>query len=223
MENLLLIEQRFKIKNMEKDNSIDKDLKYHFQQQKNKDRLTTPDFQTVFGQVQQKRKAKKRRNLRLIAASVAILAVISFAIHDDVLPQNMDNITIAKSTTLLYESLMTDGKIVTNDIHFEYDVAKIKPTSMPIIESLAGMLKKHPRVKLSIEGHTDSSGCTPYNQQLSYARAYEVRQSLIRLGITADRLLAKGLGESQPAHPNTTEKGMALNRRVEFVLIDEND
>lgn len=208
---------------MEKDNSIDKDLKHHFLKQKAKDQLTTPDFQTVFGHVQQKQKAKKRRNLRLIAASVAILAVISFAVNDDILPQNMDNIAIAKSTTLLYESLMADGKIVTNDIHFEYDVAKIKPTSLPIIESLAGMLKKHPTVKLSIEGHTDSSGCILYNQQLSYARAYEVRQNLIRLGITADRLLAKGLGESHPAHPNTTEKGMALNRRVEFVLMEQND
>jgi len=205
---------------MKKDNSIDKDLKYHFQQQKANDCLTTPDFQTMLGQVQQKQKAKKRRNLLLIAAGVAILAVISFAIHDDVLPQNMDNITIAKSTTLLYESLMTDGKIVTNDIHFEYDVAKIKPTSMPIIESLAIMLKKHPSVKLSIEGHTDSAGYFSYNQQLSYARAYEVRKNLIRLGIAENRLLAKGLGESQPAHPNTSEKGMALNRRVEFVLIE---
>lgn len=205
---------------MEKDNSIDKDLSYHFQQQKAANSLKTPNFQTVFWEAQKKQQTKKRRNLFWIAASVAILAVISFAIHDDVLPQNMDNITIAKSTTGLYESLISNGKIVTNDIHFEYDVATVRPNSMHIIESLATMLKKHPRVKLSIEGHTDISGCTPYNQQLSYARAYEVRQNLIQLGITGDRLLAKGHGESKPAHPNTTEKGRALNRRVEFVLIE---
>ena len=205
---------------MEKNNSIDKDLKRHFQQQKASARLMTPDFKSVFRQAQQKKQANKRRNLLLVAASVAILAMISFAIHDDVLPQNMDKITIAKSSPPFYDLLMADGKIVTNDIHFEYDVAKIKPNSMHIIVSLATMLKKHPTVKLRIEGHTDSSGCTPYNQQLSYARAYEVRQNLIRVGIAEDRLLAKGLGESQPAHPNTTEKGMALNRRVEFVLID---
>lgn len=205
---------------MEKDNSIDKDLKRHFQQQKSKERLMTPDFQAVFGQAQQKKRAKKRRNLLLIAASVTILAVISFIINDDVLPQNMDKITIAKSSPQFYALLMAEGKIVTNDIHFEYDMAKIKPNSMHIIASLAKMLKKHPTVKLSIEGHTDSSGCTPYNQQLSYARAYEVRQNLIREGIAENRLLAKGLGETQPAHPNTTEKGMALNRRVEFILMD---
>jgi len=208
------------IKIMKKDNSIDKDLRYHFQQQKVVDGLTTPSFHTVFRQAQQQQQAKKRRNILLIAASVAILAVISFVMHDDVSPRNMDKITIAKSTTRLYESLMMDGKIVTNDIHFEYDVATVRPSSMHLIKTLAKMLKKHPRVKLSIEGHTDISGCSPYNQQLSYARAYEVRQNLIQLGITPDRLIAKGFGESRPAHPNTTEKGMALNRRVEFVLIE---
>ena len=200
-------------------NEKEKELRSLFQQKKANDHLNTPAFAKIFDQAQQKKQTTRRFKLSLLAASITILAIISFVVNEDRLPANLETITIAKSSTQLYERLMVYGKIVTNDIHFEYDIATIKASSMPVIESLATMLKKYDHIRLNIEGHTDSTGDYLYNEQLSYARAYEVRRTLIKLGVQAERLTAEGFGESKPTSDNNTEKGRALNRRVAFVLV----
>lgn len=197
----------------------DKIIQQHFQQQKRKEQLHTPAFDKVFKKATQKYKTRRRIRLVAMAACITLLAIIGVNLNDSGLPNQIDQTTVVKGSTNLYARLMANGKIVTNDIHFEYDRAVIKPNSLPVIESLATMLKKHPAVKLSIEGHTDNTGATEYNQQLSFARAYQVKAALIRLGIQEHRLTSKGFGESKPDNTNETEQGRALNRRVEFVLI----
>ena len=90
---------------------------------------------------------------------------------------------------------------------------------MSIIDSIAVMMKKHPEIRLSIEGHTDNLGSSSYNLELSTARALAVKQALITLSIEEKRLSSKGSGESKPIADNTTDQGRAKNRRVEFVLL----
>ncbi|MEM6699270.1 MAG: OmpA family protein [Bacteroidota bacterium] len=129
------------------------------------------------------------------------------------------DIPIIRASTNYYASLMKDGKIVTNDIHFEYDDIRIKAESEVIIKDIAKMMKKHQEVRLRIEGHTDNSGSAEYNLMLSDARSAEVKDALIGLGVDEKRLLSSGFGEERPAHSNETELGRKLNRRVEFVLL----
>jgi len=205
---------------MKKNNQeSEKLLKQFFQAKKMKESPSIPDFADTFQAAQKRARSKKHLKAALIAAAISLLMIISFAVQDDLHPMNMNNIVIAKGSMNLYEMLMKEGEIVTNEIHFEYDRAEIKATSFPILNSLVEMLKKHKKINLHIEGHTDITGSTLYNQQLSFARANEVRRALIKRGISPTRLTAEGLGESQPAYDNETEKGRVLNRRVAFVLV----
>jgi outer membrane protein OmpA-like peptidoglycan-associated protein len=72
-------------------------------------------------------------------------------------------------------------------------------------------------VNIEVAGHTDSRGSDAYNIKLSQRRAEAVRDYLISKGIAADRLSAKGYGESQPVADNATDEGRFKNRRVELV------
>jgi len=98
--------------------------------------------------------------------------------------------------------------------------AVVKPEYYPEIEKLAEYLKEHPDVKVIIEGHTDSTGPADYNLKLSQKRAEAVRKILIeKYGISPDRVIAKGYGETRPIAPNDTPEGRAKNRRVVAVFI----
>ncbi len=130
------------------------------------------------------------------------------------------NIRIAEGGVPLYNRLISDGKIVTNDIHFDYNEATIKAESLPIIQDIANMLAQNTDIHLSIEGHTDSDGSEDYNLQLSEKRAMSVKSELVKQGIDANRLKTKGLGESVPLENNTSREGKSKNRRVEFILLD---
>jgi outer membrane protein OmpA-like peptidoglycan-associated protein len=78
-------------------------------------------------------------------------------------------------------------------------------------------LKEWGDVKVEVAGHTCNIGTDEYNMGLSQRRADAVRNYLISQGIPADRLTAKGYGESQPTADNSTREGRVQNRRVELV------
>ncbi|MBP7462023.1 MAG: OmpA family protein [Candidatus Delongbacteria bacterium] len=134
--------------------------------------------------------------------------------------QFIKNIRIAKGAVSLYDKVMTDGKFITTGIKFDVNQAVIKPESMGIINVVLKMMQEHPELKFSVEGHTDSDGNEQANQSLSENRADAVRLMLVNLGISADRLVSKGWGESRPMTENTTSEGKAQNRRVEFIKIN---
>ncbi|MFT4627435.1 MAG: OOP family OmpA-OmpF porin, partial [Myxococcota bacterium] len=73
---------------------------------------------------------------------------------------------------------------------------------------------------VEVAGHTDSQGSDSYNQGLSQDRAASVRRYLMDKSVSADRLLSRGYGETQPIATNKTAAGREQNRRVEFNLID---
>ena len=80
------------------------------------------------------------------------------------------------------------------------------------------MLKEHPELALTIEGHTDNVGKPESNQALSEKRAAAVRQYLVdNYQIDGARLQAKGLGQTKPVGGNDTAEGRQQNRRVELV------
>ncbi len=127
------------------------------------------------------------------------------------------NIRIAKGAVPLYDKFLTDGKIVTNGIRFDVNKATIRPESMGVINEIVNLMKEHPELKFSVEGHTDSDGNPESNQQLSEARAKAVMDQMTGMGIEASRLTSKGHGQSKPIAGNATPEGKAENRRVEFV------
>jgi len=104
---------------------------------------------------------------------------------------------------------------------FEYNKAELKPGAMRNLEPLLTFLREHPNRALLIEGYTDSTGSDSYNLELSQRRADAVRSFLVSNGMSADRVLARGYGESYPVTTNDTEAGRQQNRRVEIVIAHE--
>jgi outer membrane protein OmpA-like peptidoglycan-associated protein len=118
-----------------------------------------------------------------------------------------------------YEAeLKNCGQLFTYELAFETNSDKLQGTNQPILDALAGLLKKDGALKIQIAGHTDSSGDAAANQSLSERRAKTVAQTLIdKYGVDSKRLTTKGYGAEQPLATNDTEQGRAINRRVELV------
>ena len=104
-------------------------------------------------------------------------------------------------------------------ILFDTSKATFKAQTMPVLESITGILKEYSSAKFSIEGHTDSDGKDAANMTLSESRAAAVVTYLTQNGISADRLTSKGFGETTPIDSNKTKEGKANNRRVEVKLV----
>jgi outer membrane protein OmpA-like peptidoglycan-associated protein len=133
----------------------------------------------------------------------------------------ISKIRIAESDTeVLYDALTAKGRWATQGILFETGKAELRPESRPVLKEIAGTLKQHPDLRILIEGHTDNTGTPAGNLVLSEARAAAVKTALERdFGVGAERMTAKGLGDTKPAAPNTTPEGRAENRRVEIVKL----
>lgn len=109
---------------------------------------------------------------------------------------------------------------IEEKIHFEYNQATIEPRSLPVLDSVASILRAYPDIRqVRVEGHTDTQGSDAYNLALSDKRAAAVRQYLTTQGIGPDRLLSQGYGEARPLLWGTTETDHAANRRVEIFIL----
>ena len=143
----------------------------------------------------------------------------------DVLPEKghfvgISNFKIAESTEDLRSLLLKNGKYSTTGIYFDTAAATIKKESYGILLDIANMLRDNNDITLQIVGHTDSQGKDDYNLTLSEDRAAAVKQFLVdEFGIQEDRLQFMGKGETEAVDDNSTEKGRANNRRVEFIKI----
>jgi OOP family OmpA-OmpF porin len=109
-----------------------------------------------------------------------------------------------------------EERLVLRGVNFATDSAEIDPASAVVLDVVADQLRSRPGLRIGVEGHTDSVGSEAYNQSLSQRRADAVRSYLVRKGVPAERLTARGLGESSPVASNDTAEGRALNRRVEL-------
>ncbi len=102
-------------------------------------------------------------------------------------------------------------------VRFGLGKARIDSTGRAQLRSLARLLRRHPRLRLYVDGHTDRVGSAAFNLQLSAQRAQLVRTYLTtRLGISATRLRVRSYGERRPVADDNNPDTRGLNRRVEF-------
>ena len=168
-------------------------------------------------------------NVRLInLPNVAAPAKLRFFANGDYKYRGFGHVILAKGGVDLYERKTTDlsaiekaiaetGKFVTNNILFETGKATLKSESMTEIEKVAAYMKKNPRVRFEVQGHTDNQGSDKINDPLSQQRAEAVVKALANLGVDDFNLKAVGKGSHEPVADNKTEAGRAKNRRVEFI------
>ena len=108
-----------------------------------------------------------------------------------------------------------------NDIYFNFNSFELPSESKIVIREFYEFLLENPKLKVSIQGHTDDIGNDRDNLLLSENRAKAVYDELIDLGIPSSRIAYKGFGESKPIADNRTEDGRARNRRTEFVIVEK--
>jgi peptidoglycan-associated lipoprotein len=103
------------------------------------------------------------------------------------------------------------------DAYFDYDKADLRPDARAAITKTADFLKSYPQIKVRIEGHCDERGSTEYNLGLGDRRANAVKQFLVSLGITADRVESVSFGKEKPFCTESNEACWSQNRRGHFV------
>lgn len=116
-----------------------------------------------------------------------------------------------------------DAIRITEDIKFASGSDRIYSSSHGLMDGIAELMAKYPEIrKVQVEGHTDSRGNDDFNMELSQKRAAAVVKYLVESGgIEAERLVAKGFGETKPIADNGTSAGRAENRRVEFNILEQ--
>jgi len=125
-----------------------------------------------------------------------------------------DGVVFNKSGKVLDE----DGniKLIRLDVKFDFDRYDIKNEYKSDISEAVKFLKEHKTLIATVEGHTDSKGTHEYNYNLSQLRAKKVALALAYMGISEERIITKGFGETVPLASNESEEGRAQNRRVDI-------
>jgi outer membrane protein OmpA-like peptidoglycan-associated protein len=113
--------------------------------------------------------------------------------------------------------------IKTDPIYFDYNMWYIRKESKVVLGRVVELMKKYPGMEIEIGSHTDSRGNAKFNEDLSQKRASSTREFIIQSGINANRIVAKGYGESIPIikckmDDACSEEDHELNRRSEFVI-----
>lgn len=126
--------------------------------------------------------------------------------------------TPIKGKDLAVAKLKVGGTYTINDILYSTSSATLTKRIRFILKGFANYLKDNPTIKVAIHGHTDDVGDDSKNLQLSDNRAKGVKDYLVSLGISSNRLSSKGFGETKPKFPNTSSVNRAKNRRTEFVI-----
>ena len=106
-----------------------------------------------------------------------------------------------------------------SSITFATNSADLNSGFYNALGGVAMVLKEYNKTVIEVAGPTDSTGSDQYNQQLSERRASSVANYLTGQGVTQQRLLTVGAGESHPVASNDSESGRAQNRRVEMTIV----
>ena len=137
--------------------------------------------------------------------------------------QTLDLTTYTENTLIVnLETLNTTTAIRLNNINFSSNSSELSSESFPELDRVVTLIKENPFMVIEIAAHTDNVGSDPFNDLLSERRAQSVVNYLIENGVVAERLTAKGYGARNPMVSNTSDTNKAINRRVEFKILEIN-
>ncbi|HEX6193893.1 MAG TPA: OmpA family protein [Chitinophagaceae bacterium] len=119
------------------------------------------------------------------------------------------------------QPLETNASIVLKNIFFAVNKFDLQPESQSELDKVVSFLAENPSLRIEISGHTDNQGKPADNLVLSNNRSKAVVNYLITKGVNAQRLTAKGYGETKPVANNASDEGRSLNRRTEMRVIGQ--
>ncbi|AMQ54966.1 OmpA family protein [Algoriphagus sanaruensis] len=133
--------------------------------------------------------------------------------------QEVTNVTL--DTTIYLDQLILEKAIVLENIYYDLDKAEIRSDAEVELDKLVKLLQDNPSIRIELSSHTDARSSDAYNLDLSQRRAQSAVDYIVSKGISADRLVAKGYGESQLIIKDAqTEEEHQVNRRTEFKVIE---
>lgn len=118
------------------------------------------------------------------------------------------------------EELFVGEKLSLNNVLFDRGKYVLSSSSFPELDKLADLMKRTPKMKVQLEGHTDITGSDRQNMQLSKHRVLVVKHYLVEKGIDGSRIATQAFGSSKPLVGNLDEKNRSLNRRVEMKILE---
>jgi outer membrane protein OmpA-like peptidoglycan-associated protein len=134
------------------------------------------------------------------------------------------------SVSLAQELRVVDEKIMINinTIYFDFDKWNIRPEAAKELDKVIAVMKEHPSMMIEGGSHTDSRAREAYNQKLSEKRARSTVDYIVTGGIDRSRIASKGYGEMQlvnncSSFVKCSREEHQLNRRTEFVIVNDND
>ncbi|MGE5111882.1 MAG: peptidoglycan-associated lipoprotein Pal [Acidobacteriaceae bacterium] len=104
------------------------------------------------------------------------------------------------------------------DLYFDYDKYDVRSDEQAILKANAQFLAAHPGYKLTISGHCDERGSEDYNLALGSNRANTVRDQLVSLGVSADRIKTISYGKEKPFCTDENNQCWQSNRRAHFSM-----
>ena len=114
--------------------------------------------------------------------------------------------------------LNKEGFSSLSDVNFELNQSGVNQSFNSVLNEIISLLKSNPNSVLALEGHTDATGETNFNNELSLKRANALKAYFVSKGIDPNRIQVGSFGESKPKYLNKTPTGRALNRRVEIYI-----
>ena len=125
---------------------------------------------------------------------------------------------------IVLDKIYRNKEITLDNIYYEYDKWDIRADAQPTLNRLAEILLENPTIKIQLSSHTDCRGKDSYNLLLSEKRAESAVAFLITKGIPAERLTAKGYGETSPSAAcdcaKCSEEQHQINRRTTFKVLE---
>ncbi len=123
-----------------------------------------------------------------------------------------------------YDTIRINEPIRLSNIYYDFNKWDIRPDAEPDLQNLTDLLNKYPDMKIELSSHTDARGNDQYNMELSQKRAESAKTWIVAKGISADRIVAKGYGETKLLNEcangvECTEEQHQVNRRTEFKIL----
>ena len=141
-------------------------------------------------------------------------------ISEDDYNNDMDNILTEDGYSMRIDTAKSDDKsqvLSDNTIYFSFDSAKVSNEMKKTLKTQLEFLKKYPKIKVILEGHTDERGSNAYNVVLGEKRAKSVKRMLVDAGIPEDQIEVISYGEMKPVNNGSGESNWKQNRRAIFV------
>lgn len=179
-------------------------------------------------QAQQREAASARNAEQAIEEAQQARALAASSVTEAQLARREADLAVEQADTLRrqLENLQLrqteSGVVVTlGDVLFQSGETQLLDEAMASLVEVVDLLQSEPDKNIRIEGHTDSTGDSETNLEISERRANAVLDALVSLGVDPARFTSAGMGEDFPITSNDTEEGRSQNRRVDVILLDE--